>query len=162
MTDTPIARAIESIVGEFDEIKGSPASKQDDAFGALVAMDHEALARLAYRAITALESIDDGNLPYAISMIEQHLEQPADVRCMWIVAQGSGDGSFDKMPKAISSPVPAMDGKPAYDVLGVFDLWSKAASFRDRLLDRNAFLRVYPVLVIAGAEPRTTLPLKEK
>jgi len=145
------ADELRSLASDFREIQ-QPGG---DDFHALYAMDHEALAKLAYRALHTILDVDTVH-GYSIAMLEQHVDGNDDVQCAWVVSQSQKDGRFNKFCKNMGGYAP--ESGPFGDAL-VFSTWAEAKSALDHMLpDIQSNFRIYPVVVVAGQEPRTTPP----
>lgn len=160
----PIADNIRQVSATHDTIKISDASRRGDIMDGFKALSQNQLVAFCHDAGRTIEQLNDGDYEYVIAMIEQHLERPGDIRCMWIVAQADKDGAFNKMEKAFGAAVePRGEDGPRLSVsLACFSTWKEAKGFLDAQPVGSQYNRIYPVVVTAGREPRTTIPLDEQ
>jgi hypothetical protein len=149
------ADELRSLASDFREIQASSGALKNDDFHALYAMDREALAKLAHRALHIILDADMMH-GYTIAMLEQHVEGNDDVECCWVVSQSQKDGRFNKFSKNMGGYAP--ENGPPGDAL-VFSVWSEAKFALDHMdPDIQSNFRIYPVVVVSGQEPRTTPP----
>lgn len=139
---------------QWKQMKKSDVALQGESLDALRALPHEELARLAYGALETLEDADQYS--YAISYLEDHLENQGDLEVGWTIAQSDVDGSWNKWAKAFGGYAP--ESGPSGDWL-VFRLWEDAKKAHDHIDPSfRQYSRIYPVVLSAGREPRTTPP----
>lgn len=161
--------SIKSAAEAYKKIKQSDIAIREDSFVALKAMGNEELARLAFELLETLEDLNNEGYDYLVRAIEDHIETPGPdfhvvgkMSRMWIIAQSDGGdnaGGFNKWCKVLGGCTP--ESGPAGDAL-LFSEWAAAKAAYDHLYGtkpemRNCF-KIYPVVVIAGNEPRTTVP----
>lgn len=150
---------LRSLASDFREIQASSDTLKNDDFHALYAMDHEALAKLAHRALHTILDVDTMH-GYTIAMLEQHVEGNDDVQCSWVVSQSQKDGGFNKHCKNLGGYAP--ENGPGGDTL-LFDRWIDAKAVIDHMdLAVQTNFRIYPLVGVAGKEPRTTIPKYER
>ena len=146
--------SITEMATEWRRLKASDVALQGESLDALRALPHEELARLAYGALETLEDAD--KYSYAISYLEDHLENEGDLEVGWIIAQSDVDGSWNKWAKAFGGYAP--ESGPPGDWL-VFRLWEDAKNAHEHINPAiRQYSRIYPVVLSAGREPRTTQP----
>ena len=146
--------SIVEMAAQWKKLKETDVALRGDSLDALRAMSHEELALLAYRAFDALEEAD--KYSYAISYLEDHLENEGDLAVGWIIAQSDVDGSWNKWSKAHGGYAP--ENGPSGDWL-VFMLWEHAKEAHNHIDPSfRQYSRIYPVVLSAGREPRTTDP----
>jgi hypothetical protein len=146
--------SITGMATQWKKLKETDVALQGESIDALRAMPHEELARLAYGALETLEDAD--KYSYAISYLEDHLENEGDLEVGWIIAQSDVDGSWNKWSKAHGGYAP--ESGPSGDWL-VFMLWGDAKKAHDHIDPSfRQYSRIYPVVLSAGREPRTTDP----
>jgi len=162
-SNNPLADDIEKVVSAYADVKNSEASRKDDVIAGLRALKPEQLVALAYDACQLIDELDTQGFDYSVAMLEQHVERPGDTRCMWVVSQGDVNGAFNKMEKSFGATCePRGEDGPKLSVhLAVFHTWEAAKGFLDAQPVGCAANRIYPVVVIAGREPRTTPPLSK-
>jgi len=154
---------IDPILEQWAQIKKSEVGIREDSFEALKALDHEQLAHLAFIALEKLQKQEDEHQAYLLRLVEDHLEVIGGIpQCFWCVSQsdgGSNAGGFNKWCKTMGGVPHVNDAKaPNGDVL-LYECWSDARAALDCYdpeIRQN--FRIYPVVVAAGNEPRTTRP----
>jgi hypothetical protein len=149
---------LRDLATEYRALKQSSEALKNDTFHALYSMPLDDLARIAFDALETVEDVDT-KFGYTLAMLEQHVECSDDGQLGWVVSQSQPDGGFNKHCKTIGGYTP--ENGPSGDEL-VFHRWkdAKAALEHMRPEIRPNF-RLYPVVVIAGHEPRTTSPREE-
>jgi hypothetical protein len=146
--------SITEMAAQWKQMKQSDIALHNESIDALRVMSHEDLARLAYGVLETLEAAD--KYSYAISYLEDHLEDEGDLEVGWIIAQPDKDGGWNKWAKAHGGYAP--ESGPSGDWL-VFRLWKDAKKAHDHIDPSiRQYSRIYPVVLSAGREPRTTDP----
>lgn len=146
--------SITEMASIWKKMEASDVAMKGESLDALRAMPHEELARLAYGAFETLKDAD--KYSYAISYLEDHLESEGDIREGWVISQSDIDGSWNKWEKSRGGYSP--ESGPLGDWL-IFYEWQVAKdawNHIDPSIRQN--FRIYPVVVSAGREPRTTPP----
>jgi hypothetical protein len=136
----------------------------------LLGMGHRELAQMAYTLFRCIEATE----PYAylISGLQGHLEGPGSHQEGYVIAQADGggnEGGFNKWCKVRGGHT--YDSGPSGDTFGpcgdalVFFTWKEAKEAYDHFMLSNPEVakcfRIYPVVITAGNEPRTTIPADE-
>lgn len=145
-----IGEEIQRILRVWMHLKQTKAAQEGESLDALRAMTHEDLARLAYDNLTAMEHIEKYHR-YTMSFVESHCEPSAFPEGGWIVSQADHNGGFNKLCKSLGH----MEG---YEV---FPFWEDAVMYLEKMVaepERRKAFRIYPVVLVIGGEPRTTLP----
>lgn len=147
-------------------LKKSDAALRGEDMDALRGMDHEALVLLAKEALDTVVALDDEGYDYLIEALDDHVEGPGPghhvvgkMTCMWVIAQADGGdntGGFNKWSKVVGGcSVPRPDA-------ALFEKWSDAKAAHSAMCGEDKFrancFKIYPVIAIAGNEPRTTNP----
>lgn len=146
--------SITEMATQWRKLKETDVALQGESLDALRAMPHEELARLAYGALETLEDAD--KYSYAISYLEDHLENEGDLTIGWVLAQSDRDGSWNKWAKALGGY--ATESGPSGSWL-VYEIWEDAKNAHEHIHPSvRQYSRIYPVVLSAGREPRTTPP----
>lgn len=160
---------VERLVAKWTKIKSTPAALAGDDIDGLKTMSHDDLALLAFEALGTLERLE--GYEYLRGCLEDHLEGPGDFQCGWVIAQADGGtnaGGFNKWSKAVGGFVfnqPRYEhGALAGDALVHFSWTDAKAAFDKMYKDDSAVaacMKIYPVVISAGNEPRITCPPEE-
>jgi hypothetical protein len=154
MRHSTVAGNITEMHTKWKALQESKVALAGEDLDALRDMPKEELVRLAWDALGALEAMDD--FSYEIAMIEQHCDTAADTVCAWVVSQAQPDGGFNKFVKTVGGYTPEQG--PGGDVM-VFLTWVEAKAALDYIIASvRPNFRIYPVVIAAGREPRTTNP----
>lgn len=141
-------------------LKDTEVAHRGEDLDALRALPHEELARLAWQALNCLEATEP--FAYLMSGLEGHLEGPGNHQEGWVVAQADGgdnQGGFNKWSKASGGY--SEESGPYGDWL-ICENWKDAKAILDaKPSDIRSHFRIYPVVLSAGNEPRTTIPQQE-
>ena len=155
-----LSREITDLYKIWNALKLIPSALKGEDLDALREMPHEELVLLAWRALNCVEAVD--SYAYLISSLEGHLDGPGAHYEGWCVAQADGgdnQGGFNKWPKVSGGY--AQEGGPYGDFL-ICENWKDAKAILDsKEPDIRQHFRIYPVVMSAGNEPRTTKPPKE-
>jgi hypothetical protein len=138
---------------QWRRLEMSDIAQKGESIDALRALPHEELVRLAYGAFETLKDAD--KYSYAISYLEEHLENEGDLLEGWVLAQADKDGGWNKWAKSLGGYSP--DDCPG-DYL-IFSNWQTAKDALNHIDPSfRQYSRIYPVVLSAGREPRTTPP----
>ena len=155
---------IRDLAETWRKLKKTDAAMKGEDLDALREMPHEELCLLTWDALNALELLDDEGYDYLFSMCDHHIEGAGNHQCMWVIAQSDKDGGFNKWSKAVGGRVfgkPDMNG----DAL-LYERWSDAKkAYNEQYVDSphlQVAMKIYPVVVTAGREPRITKPGDER
>jgi hypothetical protein len=155
-----LCAAIRGQADAWRELKQSEPARKGEDLDALRTMEHAELAVLAWDALNLIERLDEYS--YLISSLQGHLEGPGNHQEGWVVAQadgGNNQGGFNKWSKASGGY--SEESGPYGDWL-IFENWKAAKDALDhKPEDIRPHFRIYPVVVSAGNEPRTTIPQDE-
>jgi hypothetical protein len=149
-----VHEAITKMAEAWKQIQKSDIALSNESIDALRVMSHEDLARLAYGALETLAEAD--KYSYAISYLEDHLENEGDLVVGWVIAQSDVDGGWNKWAKARGGYTPEKDASGDWLI---FSMWENAKYAHDHIdTSIRQYSRIYPVVLSAGREPRTTKP----
>jgi hypothetical protein len=165
--------SIRDLAERWRVMKKSDVALCGEDMDALRTMDHEALVKLAWEALNTVESLETEGYDYLVGAIDDHCEGPgpgpsvvSKTACMWCIAQADGGdnaGGFNKWCKAIGGYAP--ESGPSGDAL-LYERWSDAKAAYDHMYKNDPACqqtyKIYPVVVVAGNEPRVTRPNGEK
>ncbi len=153
------SKDLRDLAQEYQALKESPEALGADTVHALLCMKPAALVHLAFKALEVAEAVDT-KFGYTLAMLEQHIECSDDCQLGWVISQSQSDGGFNKFCKTMGGTPPTSRGL-AGDVLAYYE-WKIAKQVLDSYEPeiRQNF-RIYPVVLVAGHEPRTTSPREE-
>jgi hypothetical protein len=152
-----LCNGIRDLVAEWTRLQRSDEALQGEDDDALKALAPDAVVALAGRALRTLENLEEYS--YLISALQGHLEGPGSHQEGWVVAQADGGdnaGGFNKWAKVQGGEDHRHAVKGSYLV---HEDWKDAkAAWSAIPADIRSGFRIYPVVLSAGNEPRTTPP----
>jgi hypothetical protein len=157
MPNKSVAEDLDNAAKEWADLQHlAKCQKLDQDLEVLELMGHAGLAMLAHRALEACAAASK-TFGYELHLIEDHFRSKvADVSCHWILSQAGKDGGFNKMTKSLGGS--GLSEWPCGAVL-TYETWEAANIARSALSDEiRPMFYIYPVVIAAGREPRTTDP----
>lgn len=152
---------IQTFAQKHDELNNSEIAKKGDLSDAVAAMDSKAKDQLIFEFLRLAHRLED-DVGYILGMIDDHLEGTGDAHCGWVISQAAPGGAFNKWCKTFQSVAPvktsaAMPNAPRGWL--IFESWAEAKLALDAFdPELKQYHKIYPVMCIAGMEPRTTEP----
>jgi hypothetical protein len=146
----------------FDTLKNTPEALAGGADDWVKCIHIEKLQRLVLDYARHVDAIDkdlDGIIYYF-----DHIEGTGDPVCGYVVCQADGGdnpGGFPKWVKAHKAKAPVTMTNPP-QALMLFETWGEAFEYW-KAIDKEIrwYQRIYPVVAVAGNEPRTTKPRQQ-
>jgi len=150
---------LRDLVRKYRALKETSEALKNDAFHALYSMPLDDLARIAFDALEAAEAVDT-KFGYTMAMLEDFVEYSDDCQLGWIISQSQPDGAFNKHAKNMGGTPPTPSGISG-DAL-IYYQWKFAKQALDSYApELRPNFRIYPVVMVAGHEPRTTSPRED-
>jgi len=154
----------DSLSFRWKQFKRSDVALREDSVEALRQMPIEELVHLAHEALETVEKYDDDGYEYLQVYTEEHTEGVGDMYCFWCIAQSMPDGSFNKWTKVVGGLVYNSNMGMKGQAL-LYHTWTDAKAAHEEMYKSDPeigrYMLIYPVVVVAGREPRTTKPRRE-